>query len=80
MIGTAGLVVNNVTVEGAGYWYSEIYRDVPLPNSTPLGALFQCYSCQLQNFHIDSDAMSRATVDVQRQPDLHRHVQCHHDP
>ena len=46
-----------------GYWYSEVYRDVPLPNNTPLGAAFQCYSCQLENFHIDSDAMSRAEVD-----------------
>ena len=63
LVGTGGIVVNNVTVEGAGYLYSEIYRDVPLPNNTPLGAAFQCYSCQLQNFHIDSDAMSRAEVD-----------------
>ncbi len=52
-----------MTIEGAGYWYSEVYRDVPLPNNTPLGAAFQCYSCQLENFHIDSDAMSRAEVD-----------------
>jgi hypothetical protein len=36
---------------------------VPLPNNTPLGALFQCYSCQLENFHIDSDSLSRAEVD-----------------
>jgi hypothetical protein len=63
LIGTSGLVAQNVTIEGAGYWYSEVYRDVPLPNSTPLGAAFQCYSCQLENFHIDSDAQSRATVD-----------------
>jgi len=49
LVGTAGIVVNGVTVEGAGYLYSEIYRDVPLPNNTPLGAAFQCYSCQLQN-------------------------------
>ena len=48
---------------GAGYLYSEIYRDVPLPNGAGLGAAFQCYSCQLQDFHIDSDATSRATVD-----------------
>ena len=63
VIGTAGLPVTDITVEGAGYWYSEVYRDVPLPNNTPLGALFQCYSCSLQSFHIDSDAMSRAEVD-----------------
>jgi len=63
LIGTSGIVVNNITVEGAGYLYSEIYRDVPLPNNTPLGAAFQCYSCGLHSFHIDSDAMSRAEVD-----------------
>jgi hypothetical protein len=63
LVGTSSLVVTNVTVEGAGYLYSEVYRDVPLPNSTPLGAAFQCYSCQLENFHIDSDAMSRAEAD-----------------
>jgi hypothetical protein len=63
LIGTSSLVAQNVTIEGAGYWYSEVYRDVPLPNNTPLGAAFQCYSCQLENFHIDSDAMSRAEAD-----------------
>ena len=63
LIGTSSIVVNNITVEGAGYWYSEIYRDVPLPNNTPLGSALQCYSCHLQSFHIDSDAMSRAEVD-----------------
>jgi hypothetical protein len=63
LIGTSSLVAQNVTIEGAGYWYSEVYRDVPLPNNTPLGAAFQCYSCQLESFHIDADAMSRAEVD-----------------
>jgi hypothetical protein len=63
LIGTAGITAQNVTIEGAGYWYSEVYRDVPLPNNTPLGAAFQCYSCQLENFHIDSDAQSRSEPD-----------------
>ncbi|MCW2935270.1 MAG: coagulation factor 5/8 type domain protein [Actinomycetia bacterium] len=63
MIGTSSLVVNNVTVEGAGYWYSEIYRDIPLPNSTALGSALQCTSCHLENFHIDSNSPSRATSD-----------------
>jgi parallel beta-helix repeat protein len=63
LVGTSSLVAKNVTVEGAGYWYSEIYRDVVLPNSTGLGAVFQCTSCNLANFHIDSDAMSRTTAD-----------------
>jgi hypothetical protein len=63
VMGTASLPVSNITVEGAGYLYSEIYRAVPLPNSTPLGSLFQCTSCHLQALHIDSNALSRATVD-----------------
>ncbi|HEV2376837.1 MAG TPA: carbohydrate-binding protein [Streptosporangiaceae bacterium] len=63
LIGTSSIVVSNITVEGAGYWYSEVYRDVPLPNNTPLGSAFQCYSCHLEDFHIDSDAMSRAEAD-----------------
>jgi hypothetical protein len=63
MVGTSSIVVNGVSVQGAGYLYSEIYRDIPLPNSAGLGAAFQCYSCKLQDFHIDSDATSRATVD-----------------
>jgi hypothetical protein len=61
--GTSSVVAQKVTVEGAGYWYSEIYRDVALPNSAPLGSIFQCYSCTLESFHMDSDATSRATVD-----------------
>jgi len=63
LIGTGAITATNVTIEGAGYWYSEIYRAIPLPNSTPLGAAFQCYSCGLENFHIDSNSLSRATVD-----------------
>ncbi|HWG24655.1 RICIN domain-containing protein [Actinospica sp.] len=63
VIGTNSLPVSNITVEGAGYLYSEIYRDVPLPNSSPLGSLFQCTSCHLQDLHIDSNSQSRATVD-----------------
>lgn len=33
MVGTASLVVNNITVEGAGYWYSEIYRTSRCPTT-----------------------------------------------
>ncbi|MDX6205813.1 MAG: hypothetical protein QOF39_1870 [Frankiales bacterium] len=61
--GTSSLVARNVTVQGAGYLYSEIYRNISLPNSQPLGSVFQCYSCQLEDFRIDSNATSRATVD-----------------
>jgi hypothetical protein len=61
--GTAGLNANGITIAGAGMWYSEIYRDVPLPNNVGLGAVFGVTSCHVENFHIDSDATSRATVD-----------------
>jgi len=61
--GTSGLVANGVTIQGAGMWYSTIYRNVPLPNSQPLGATFQVTSCTVKNFAVDSNATSRATAD-----------------
>ena len=63
VIGTQSIPVTNITIEGAGYLYSELYRDVPLPNSTPLGSLLQCYSCHIQNFHIDTNSLSRGEAD-----------------
>ena len=61
--GTAGLNATGITIEGAGMWYSTIYRQVPLPNSVGLGAVFGVTSCTVEGFHIDSNATSRATVD-----------------
>ncbi|SEO04730.1 discoidin domain-containing protein [Actinacidiphila rubida] len=60
--GTAGLTAQGITIAGAGLWYSTVYRDVTVPNSTPLAALFDVTSCTVQNFHIDADAVSRSTV------------------
>ncbi|MER7004210.1 carbohydrate-binding protein [Dactylosporangium sp. NPDC000555] len=61
--GTNGLHAQGITIAGAGPWYSTIYRAVPLPNNTPLGAVFQVTSCTVKDFHIDSNATSRATAD-----------------
>jgi uncharacterized protein involved in high-affinity Fe2+ transport len=61
--GTNGLQATGITIEGAGMWYSTIYRDVPLPNSPGLAAAFSVTSCTMENLHIDSNALSRATVD-----------------
>ncbi|MEY9871679.1 hypothetical protein ABH931_001152 [Streptacidiphilus sp. MAP12-33] len=61
--GTQGLTAQGITIAGAGIWYSTIYRDIPLPNSTPLAALFDLTSDTVQDFHLDSDATSRETVD-----------------
>ncbi|WP_329172173.1 discoidin domain-containing protein [Streptomyces sp. NBC_01477] len=60
--GTSGLTATGITIAGAGQWYSTVYRDVPVPNSTPLGALFQVTSCTVQDFHIDANAVSRSTI------------------
>ncbi|WP_194919773.1 galactose-binding domain-containing protein [Catenulispora rubra] len=60
--GTTGLQATGITIAGAGMWYSTIYRDVPLPNSQPLAAVFSVTSCTVQNFHVDSDATSRGTA------------------
>lgn len=61
--GTQGLSATGITIAGAGMWYSTIYRDVPLPNSTPLPALWNLTSTTIRNLHNDSNATSRATVD-----------------
>ncbi|MBO3747869.1 carbohydrate-binding protein [Streptosporangiaceae bacterium NEAU-GS5] len=61
--GTQGLQAQGITIAGAGMWHSTIYRDVPLPNGTPLPALFNVTSCTVQNLHVDSNATSRASVD-----------------
>ncbi|TDU02493.1 parallel beta helix pectate lyase-like protein [Streptomyces sp. 846.5] len=61
--GTTGLKAQGITIAGAGMWYSTIYRDVPLPNSTPLAATFELTSCNVHDFHLDSDSTSRAMVD-----------------
>ncbi|WP_157856315.1 discoidin domain-containing protein [Actinacidiphila yeochonensis] len=60
--GTTGLTAQGITIAGAGLWYSTVYRDVPVPNSTPLAALFDVTSCTVENFHIDANAVSRSTV------------------
>ncbi len=60
--GTAGLTAQGITIAGAGLWYSTVYRDVPVPNTTPLAALFDLTSCTVRDFHIDANAVSRSTV------------------
>jgi hypothetical protein len=61
--GTTGLHATGITIEGAGMWYSLIYRNVPLPNSVGLAATFSVTSCTVRNFATDANAISRASVD-----------------
>ncbi len=63
LVGTTGLTAKGITIEGAGAWYSRIYRSVPLPNSVGLAAAFSVDSCHVKNFAIDSNATSRDTAD-----------------
>jgi len=63
LLGATGLHAQGITIEGAGMWYSTIYRNVPLPNSLGLAAVFSVTSCTVKNFHIDSNALSRGTND-----------------
>ncbi len=60
---TGGLDATGLTIEGAGMWYSTVYRKVPLPNPTPLGAIFNLDSCTVRDFALDSNALSRAPID-----------------
>lgn len=58
-----GISAESVTIEGAGMWYSTIYRNVPLPNGTPLGAIFNLKSCTVRHFALDSNAVGRHSED-----------------
>ncbi|QRO00602.1 right-handed parallel beta-helix repeat-containing protein [Archangium violaceum] len=60
---TGGINATGITIQGAGMWYSTIYRNMPLPNANPLGAIFNLTSCTVRNFALDSNAPSRAVVD-----------------
>ncbi|MEO7719410.1 MAG: coagulation factor 5/8 type domain-containing protein [Capsulimonas sp.] len=58
-----GLNATGVTIQGAGMWYSTIYRNMNLPNPNPLGAIFNLTSCTVRNFALDANAPSRASAD-----------------
>jgi hypothetical protein len=60
---TGGLTASGIEIQGAGMWYSTVYRNVPLPNGTPLGAIFNLSSCKVRNFALDSNALSRVSAD-----------------
>jgi hypothetical protein len=61
--GTTSLTATGITIEGAGMWYSNIYRSIPLPNSTGLGPIISATSCTIEGIHLGSNALSRASVD-----------------
>lgn len=60
---TGGLNATGIEIDGAGMWYSTVYRNLPLPNSVALGAIFNLDSCSVHDFALDSNALSRASAD-----------------
>ena len=60
---TGGLNATGIEIDGAGMWYSTVYRKLPLPNSVALGAIFNLDSCSVHDFALDSNALSRASAD-----------------
>jgi hypothetical protein len=57
---TKNLVATGITIEGAGMWYSTIYRNVPNGNASGQAALFNVTSCTVKSFALDSNAPSRS--------------------
>jgi MYXO-CTERM domain-containing protein len=60
---TGGLTATCVTIEGAGMWYSAVYRNLPLPVTNPLATMWQVTSVTMRNFLIDSNSQSRTNAD-----------------
>ena len=61
---TGGINAKGITIQGAGMWYSTIYRNMNLPyKNGGLGAIFNLTSCTVKRFALDSNAASRASVD-----------------
>ncbi len=57
---TQNLVAQGITIQGAGMWYSTIYRNVPNGNASGQAALFNVTSCTVKDFALDSNAPSRS--------------------
>lgn len=60
---TANLSAKGITIQGAGLWFSTIYRNIPVPNKTPLGAILALTSCTVKDISLDANAKTRASSD-----------------
>ncbi len=54
------LNASGITIDGAGTWYSTIYRVVTSSNSQGVGNIITTTSCTLRNVSLDCNASSRA--------------------
>jgi fibronectin type 3 domain-containing protein len=55
-----GLQASGITIQGAGPWYSTLYRVTPNNNSQGVANMLTTTSCTLQNVSLDCNANSRA--------------------
>lgn len=55
-----GLNASGITIEGAGPWYSTLYRMTPANNSQGVANIIACTSCTLSNVLLDCNSSSRA--------------------
>jgi regulation of enolase protein 1 (concanavalin A-like superfamily) len=59
----ASISATSVTIEGAGVWYSKLYRNLDLPVTSGPGSVLDVDSCTLRNFFVDANATSRYGAD-----------------
>jgi hypothetical protein len=55
-----GLNASGITIEGAGPWYSTIYRLTPANNQQGIANIINATSCTLANVSLDCNSSSRA--------------------
>jgi hypothetical protein len=55
-----GLNPTGITIEGAGPWYSTIYRMTPANNNQGIANIINAVSCTLENVSLDCNSSSRA--------------------
>jgi len=58
-----GLNATGITIEGAGPWYSTIYRVTPAGNTQGIANIITTSSCTVENLSLDCNANSRAGND-----------------
>lgn len=56
---SGGLAATGITIEGAGAWYSTIYRVTPVNNTQGIANIINAVSCTLSNVLLDCNSWSR---------------------
>jgi len=54
-----GLHATDITIAGAGTWYSTIYRRIPLPSPKGVSDMIVPTSCTVKDIHFDQNASAR---------------------